>query len=341
MFPQEIFYIISLQLPPGTLAVNKELSALYQDSWYKDYLEVQCPGGKLWKQTTYKDRYGKFLQSGKISSYQCEKINQCIGYGIAAASINAYTDKEDMILNFNGELYMGNTLIDSNVVAIDIGTYITSTNWYYYDYYEGEWTTMQVNPESPFLAVTYTNSYIYALTDHKIYYFRPSSGVKEISFLEGKAMTVLDHIYVLNNRGEIHKIFVDGHSISLPFTQVDNLYTGGFTTQDGTNKYIFLFDKFEDMIIESVVSPPGKLKNIIASYNIIDNYKENFLLIDDEVYYRNGYSEIRGPIATKIKQIMGNWSGIYFIQQNMAPEIQFSTFNGEIWVNVSQDFQEC
>lgn len=326
MFPQEIFRLLSLQLPPGTLAINKQLSLMYDDTWYEDYLQLQCPGVKLWKQTSYRDRYNKFLQSGTISNYRDQEIVQCIGWGIAAASINAYTDCEDMILNFNGELYMDNVLIDTQVIAIDTGTYITDNIWYCYDYYKEKWITIAVLPESQFLVVIYTNNYIYALTDQKIYYYDPEQGLWWIPFPKGKAMTVLENIYVLNNRREIQEIdiSVTGKYSSEPFpiAPVDDLYSGGFKMQDGTNKCIFSDKNFRAIAIQDVPHS-GKLKNIIASHNKRDNYNESFLLIDDKVYIRSPGETLDlldAPILTKVRQIMGNWSGIYFIRYAMAPE---------------------
>lgn len=109
MLPLEIFPILSLQLPPGTLVISRELSSIYDDDWYHDFLSLKCPGKILWKQTTYKDRYIKYCQAGKLYKYKNGKILPC---------------GDNITYSAHGELYIKGKLYDTGVIAIDAMVYI-------------------------------------------------------------------------------------------------------------------------------------------------------------------------------------------------------------------------
>lgn len=326
MFPSEIFRLISLLLPPGKLAITCQLSAMYSDTWYEDYLTKLCPDVQLWKQTSYRDRYKKFLQSGKICKYKRGKLSSWIGRGVAAAD----TENNNMILTFNGDLYMGDALIDNHVIAIDSCTYIKEWEWWYYD--GNDWSIMYVTPKSPFISVKYYDDYAFAITKEGLYWANFYGG-QEIYYLpypQIREIIIADGVYVLDDRGDIYELDIEVGSgwgrKERVATQVAALYRGGIKLQDGQVKLFYKDYDLNKLVIKNLPQS-GEITNI-ETY-----YLEFFLLRDAKIYYyliddlEDKHLMTTSPSLDKVKRILGNWTGIYFICEEDASPINPNAFD--------------
>lgn len=331
MFPREIYRLISLKLSPGTLAINQELNSIYDDTWYEDHLRLQCPGvTDLWKQTSYKDRYIKFLQSGQIS-----KKEGYIGWGTTAAAVVDYSDGKDhdMILNFNGDLFMDGVVIATKVISIDTNTYVTQYEWYYYKW---GWTRVNLIPPSPFLSVNYSQPYIYSFTETGIYCYVSCLQIQYLSYLGIKNMIINnDEIYVLNNKGEVY-IFAIPYDLDwikkqplglLVCRNVSQLYKGrGLKMQDGTSKLISSNLSIKEIPLTNITS-------------IASDSPDIFLVCNNEVYccYRKGtgYWLNSVPIVNKVKRVIDDWIGIYLVWEGEALSIDLKTIDSNKLININ------
>lgn len=316
MFPQEIFYRLSLQLPPYTLAINHNLYLLYQDVWFEDYLQLKCPKVKLTKQTSYLNLYKKYCQSGKILKYSYgDRHADCIGEGISAADNNI----NDMILSFNGDLYINDTLVDTGVVAISSFTYIKKYEWYCYGLnndYDRKWKKINITPQSPFLSVAYCNSYFYAVTEAGLYcwYFITQEsrylahwGIKEITV--DYQINILDY---QNKVYSIEKSHLPEQFPQYPVAYGNHLYDRILAINDDTYRLLNSNGQIEDMTISD--NPSSKILG--AAYY----YFQLLVLFDDNKVYRlnyfgkpNKYSVVIPPLFTGVRQMIYHGSDIFFI----------------------------
>lgn len=329
MFPCEIFRLTSLYLPPLALAINHQLHSLYDDTWYGDYLQLNNPDTKLWKQTTYQHLYNKFCRSGRISKYRINFITHLSRQGVAAADV----DGQDMILTFNGELYLGDILIDTQVVAINSSTYIKDYEWWHYT--DSKWHKIDITPTSSFLKVECSQDYICAMTKDGLYYHNIDDS-RYFSYPDIKEITVQEDLLILDSKGDVYDLGMEYGDIcgfgaeyglkKLITKQVDKLFSGGWQLLDGTVQL-----RYENVDYERVVGKkflvPGKMSHLQAYWY------EFFLLISNNLYYcQAGEPDDKPklatlPIATKIRQVMGNRMGIYFVYMPDAQLMDASIFD--------------
>jgi hypothetical protein len=103
--PNELLKLIALKIyPDNLLTVNKQLSSIYDEDYYCQYLTVTYPQKNLWKITTYKNLFlrAKVPRIAKLVTQENYKKNYCL------------------ILDFNGDLWWNSNkkIIDTHVTDV-------------------------------------------------------------------------------------------------------------------------------------------------------------------------------------------------------------------------------
>jgi hypothetical protein len=207
---------------------------MYNEMWFRDKLAKEYPGVNLWTKTTYQDLYRLSLKSGKI--HRIEDSNQFCAYmeykpyivksvgrilsieGIKAAEI---TSNFYMVLKFNGDLFAVSDstsfLIDTEVIDINYNSYIKNNEWYLITDISGEFkrksTIFDINKElimkdvSPFISVSYLNSYICAITKYKLYCLKwndlENRELITLNLYNNKKMVTSEYFQILHVNGNI------------------------------------------------------------------------------------------------------------------------------------------
>jgi hypothetical protein len=128
----DLFYEISFFCKPFTLSISKDLHKIYTDNWFKTFLENKYPDKKLFTVTNYKDLYKRWLKEGDVYRLSDGKQFKLKTKGLKAQCNYPMSlfwgIYHDLILTFNGELYMELfnevKLIDTKVIDISSCGYI-------------------------------------------------------------------------------------------------------------------------------------------------------------------------------------------------------------------------
>jgi len=338
----DILRLISLYLPFNFLNINKKLSNIYDESWFKDKLLFQYDN-IINNNYTWEWLYRRSLKSGEIFLYNedhCNIQKICNINGIKICEITSnfvLSIKEDlekfkfnMVLTFTGDLYSfyrdkeyvsDLILIDTDVIDIDDNAYIKNNQLYVFPERTNKTITakiLAVTSDSNFIAVASKDNYITALTTTNFYCYNTDTIKQKL------------------------KIYSSINNIGLVFS-------GNFIIQNVDHSltiYEHLYDKFKKFEMKEKAKKiyPGcvKLLNddlmIIAKYHVnnfneisyynVKNNKNNFvnsifncgipfLLIDNNVYsskniIRN-HDEDLLLIYENVKNIYGRFE-IYFIR---------------------------
>jgi hypothetical protein len=330
--PTELLQYIGLQLPVCYLAtLNKQFSTLYDEFFYKFYLEDKYPGINLWKQSSYKELCKKSLAQGEIRRIK-KDITQCLSIkGIKACYAADYG--YSFVLTFNGDLYAVDEtktkFISGNVIDVDSETYITPNKWYFVD---GQLISHLIKEsEDIFKFVGYHDDYVYAATDYIIY-------ESSIDFEAEVPDEIIERkfdkkIEKMEMTGPVSLLFDDGQMLILNFklssraemTNVLGLYShvinycGSYylyhdppeQEKDSESIDNGIFFKNNHYVTELL--PVKSIKNSIAAYICK-------ILIDNDIYdcdynYERGFEVKKIDISSdkKIKNISGNWQSLYVI----------------------------
>jgi hypothetical protein len=334
--PMELLKLIGLQLPLCQLSlVNKNLASIYEEDFYKLYLEYKYPTVKLWKRTSYKDLCARTLRQGVIHN---GTNNKKITKGIKAGS----TDYGLIfVLTFNGELYtvnkrkiVGNknkTLVSNNVVDFDCETYITPNKWYFF---KSNLTVLLIMESLyPFTHVAAGANKMFVTTDHNIYACKiEDNGNLETNGIIGKRFDK-KIAKMISMDGNICLLFSDGHllvmsedlAILAEASEVLELYP---YMLNWNSKY-YLFNELFEHEIDRNCTDNGifhkkdiclitELLEIDYIKNCIDSCDCSFLS-NGRIYRCTYDSSIKSFDKRKIchqkqiKNITGNWRGIYLI----------------------------
>jgi hypothetical protein len=181
MLHSDVLRLISLRLGPFHLLINKETASFYNQTWFKDKLEMTCPG--LLEHDDYKSLYKKYLKQGTIKMYNYSefvlqelypKDNICQPTVFLTKGIKVMPYETGyLILTFDGDLILESggitILIDTNVVDISSHSYIKKYEWFLLET-NGKKRKLDVTPETPFTKVLLNDDIFCALTYDGIYY---------------------------------------------------------------------------------------------------------------------------------------------------------------------------
>lgn len=132
-YPLEIWREISLHFPVNFLAVNSKLIAIYDESWFKDKLNLTCSEYKK-HDNSYEYLYRRLCKSGNIHMLDgCGVVEKLPIKGIKLSKTLRYNFAY-FVLSFDGDLfcYEKNKLIaiDCNVEDINEICYLKNNEWY-------------------------------------------------------------------------------------------------------------------------------------------------------------------------------------------------------------------
>lgn len=180
MFPLEILRVLSLHLPPHTLAVSTQLTKMYDDQWYHDFLHHRHPELVLSPCPGYRELTKKYMESGNVYRvpFKTDNIN-CLSVGVEKLwgrwiKVGAMGNNEDILLNFTGDAFLNNTLLDTRVIDVDSYTYIKDFEWYIRDDYGWEendkkWHKLNIRPDKPFIFTKFSPYGLCAITSDTHY----------------------------------------------------------------------------------------------------------------------------------------------------------------------------
>jgi hypothetical protein len=129
--PSDIVRQIALNLQPNILSlVSKQFNSIYDEYFYKVYLEQQYCDNKIWVTTTYKALYKKYLLDGyfygkKELLTSLQMLDSGIKpnvHHIGVKGIKAYEYSFNkrltvyIVLNFNGDLY---SICDGRIILLN------------------------------------------------------------------------------------------------------------------------------------------------------------------------------------------------------------------------------
>lgn len=167
MFPLELFRIISLHLPPAKLAISNQLNKMYDDEWYHDFLQLIHPELVLSPCPSYRQSVRRYKESGNVYRIPF-KTDDIYRLSVGAKKLSGKwlkagaIDNEDILLDFNGDAFINNNLLDTGVIDIDSYTYVKNFDWYIrkdwgWEENDKKWYKLNICPEKPFI---FTNFYV-------------------------------------------------------------------------------------------------------------------------------------------------------------------------------------
>ena len=301
--PIEVIRLISLELNPLELSINKIYYELYSDHWYNDYLVKLYPNTNMLKQTTYKDLYIKYLLMGKVHLISCKQ--ELISIDSRTDIIESYSCGEfSLSLTINGDLIIDNEIIMTDIVAADTFTFVTKNSWFYIDenYNIVEICSMM---DSYFITVKYDDKILYALTKDYLYYYQHNS-IKKLEFDDAVNMCIGEDILVLQKDNKVFSIKPNSNEKTLLFVDCLKLLGNAILLSSGEIVIPLLLNI--DITKKTNYIIPFKCTKVI-------NYYNHLLILYNNILYIYSYSkaEISKKISN-IKNICGNYLGIFVIK---------------------------
>ena len=322
-FPKEVLFAISLYLPPWyLLTINKHFSTIYNEYYYKRYIEWYYPNINFNPKLSYKELCQNSLKEGEIwkrnTTHNSIKNLRIRGMKIFTLS---YNKDKYLILKFNSDLYLYDKnkrtsyLIDTEVTDIITSSYIKDNKWYYIDYlcnkrliYESEDNFNNISFSEIILQGMYasTNYILYKYQngtliqkgfDKKIIKITADSCGVNILF-ENKDLICYN--YLLNEVSTISNVTL---LKSFCFKKENNYYLlhkKEYST--GTKITLDLLPELAGRIINSIISLRMKMY-ILTDKGLFTLYK----ITEGKYQYKETLSKY------KIKNIHGNVYGTYEI----------------------------
>lgn len=340
----DIWRIISFNLPFNSLNLNKELSSIYNLSWFKDKLLVQYPGFINKHNNSWEWLYKRSLKSGKIFKYNENKNTTkqiCLINAIKISEINPKWDlfleedfnyyKVNIVLTFDGDLYTFHrsknyisdlTLIDTNVIDIDDNTYIKNNKWYLFPERINDKITEKIvvlSNYSNFLGVSSEDNYICAITKDTFYCYnlyteRETQRLKIHNCLNNVNLIFSGNFIIQKSDDSLIKYDHQyDTSTKLEIGTVKNIYPGSIKLLDNS---LIVLSKYHSPLLKNELS----FYNISNEKNTFNNSIFNcgipFLLIDNNVYSTKNMIKNNDKnlllIYENVKNICGRYE-IYFI----------------------------
>jgi len=285
--PLEVIRIISLMLKVLTLSINKSYYEIYNDDWYYDYLISLYPDVNLWKQTTYKDLYIKSLSTFNIKCTDYINMLGCYKpslyfHKFPIKCIEAYRTKnyKQLMLTFNGELYLDNNLLDINVVTINSCSYATNVKWFMIDIHHN---VMEIMSLTDIIKVGSCGKYLYAITKNTIYIYN-SLGNKNFSldFNDIKDVYCFNNdIFVLENNGNLYLLQFYG-DLSLFFKKNIHKFYGDYISYADKKLCFNKMLKINNHIVELIDGNVHVDNDFVLEHDVKDIYKcDSFLYIKE------------------------------------------------------------
>lgn len=259
ILPLDVIKLISYQLPPLTLVINRKFKTIYDDIWYRDYLNVLYPKCDLWLQTTYRDLYEHSLKMSTIYVCTDVKILEYLKDSVQISEFPmkcvkaclTYYSSVKLMLNFNGDLYRNEALIAKRVIDIDPMGYATKDKWYLI----GSEDIREISISGTIIKIgslwdSYDH-YIYVLTYNTLYiYDYMGKQLNSISFTNAKDSISGTAICVLQHNGELYRIHPSHPVKKLKLSDIVKFHGDNCLTQRGgcVNLYGF-HEESEDKII--------------------------------------------------------------------------------------------
>jgi hypothetical protein len=317
--PKELFIIISHELPINyLLLVNKLLNSLYNDNWYKEYLENKYPTINLTVRTTYKDLCKKSLYEGRI--YYSQQYNTFIGKKyLNITGIKAlWLDRNHIILKFNGDLYRINNnseqiLIDNNVSNMSFIHYVKYNKLYKFKYIGSSIIgslCYEFDENLNYMIEIILNSQTIICSDYKVYLFDDINKIVidnrefNIKIIDGTYRKNL--LILIFEDGSINRIKLNHlHNDNVMDYRIDKLYLYK-DYSNLCNKWYYYHYCCEK--IEKIPQNLEIINNIIiyGCYVTLIKYNNNkYLIINNERRY----------IKSSIINITGDSYGIYEIHK--------------------------
>ena len=335
----DIWRSISLYLQFNCLNLNRELSIIYDQSWFKDKLTIQYSDIISKHNNSWEWLYKRSLKSGQIFRYNEDKniikklcpinaikISEIRSEWILSLKEDLERYKINMILTFDGDLhtfyklgkYIGPTLIDTNVIDIDDNTYIKNNEWYVFPERRKRELSdkiLVISSTTNFLAVASEDNFVAAITKDYFYCYNINTGYLRIhNWLDNVNLIFSGDFIIQKSDGSLIK-YDPRYDIStkLEVGIVKNIYSGCIKLLDNSLK-----------VISKYHSP--NLKDELSFYNInnenndfsnsIFNCGKPFLLIDNNVYSAKNLVSNNDKnlllIHENVKNICGSFD-IYFI----------------------------
>lgn len=345
IIPLDIIREISLYLPYNYLAISKELSDIYNDSWFRDKLLGEHPNC-VKNNNSWSDLYKRSLKSGQVIKFTSKSHygeSSCITIPIECIKISNITRNLYIFLTFDNNLYSCyhssidewvTELIDSNVKDIDNNSYIKDKELYLVTDKGGLHDnnsfiiekSLIIKTDEKFIDVSYNGDYIFAITKNALYcYFWYDPNERE-----------LITIYCQNNFRMVDcgGLMIQHENLSIstynPYdnilsefemSNIKEIYPGVVKLIDDTLINIDYDDEDDD---KDNYEGPRLITTIIPSTNnkfqaSIEHYGENILLIDGNVFKFNttssginpdyGLSETITSTLTLIHENVKNISG--------------------------------
>jgi hypothetical protein len=331
----DIWKLISLYLPYNELNLNRKLSGIYDESWFKDKLNYP----NIKSINSWEWLYKRSLKSGQIFRYNENKNTTKKLLSINAIKISEMQSEwilslnegfEDynvyMILTFNGDLYSfyksrkyisDLTLIDTNVIDINDNTYIKNNEWYVFPERTNDKISDKIlvtSSDTNFLAIASDGNNIATITEDYFYCYNINNGNKRVynwpnnvnliysvHFLIQKSdgsLIIYDYLYDISTKLEIGGI-------------VKNIYPGCIKFLDNSIKIIskqYSTKQRDDLIFRDI--------NENQLTNSIYNKGDPLLLINNNVYSTRNLISNEPKIVLiyeNVKNIFGTFTNYFII----------------------------
>jgi hypothetical protein len=305
------------------------MSSIYDENFYKLYLEHEYPTTKLWKQTSYKELCAKSLTEGVI----CKKNKKILPISGIKAQRSHYGFL--FVLTFNGDLCAIDktknlVLLSNNVVDFDCETYITCDEWYFIK--KDLTSHLIMRSSTAFKFVVSSLNISCATTQYNVYVFKFKYGQKMPTKVASQQQFNNKINKMVMAEGDIVLLFSDGHllilgdnlNIKAEVSDVSELYPQIFKcsgryylceaqsskerAKEHANNGIFLKNK------GYFIAKQLELKSI---KNVVGTFSRN-VLSNDTVYscigdLSSAFPEKSHFKRNKIKNINGDETCLYLI----------------------------
>jgi hypothetical protein len=301
----DVLKLISLQLDPHKLSINKELHGIYNDTWYHEKLVLSYPNLNLFTITNYKDLYKKSLEQGTISSTIDLKNFHELSIKGVKASLHSCND--NMILTFNGDLFCNEVLIDTNVVDITVDAYIKTDELYIYPL-DIDW--IKITLEKKLFRIEYDvcSEYHVILTEDGILLYKEPN---ELHFIEIKDIVTFvtnKYLYILNDKEEVYS--TDPSNANFILTCRDDIKIKNNTLYNNNDEIIYIeSDPIYDLTDIKVIpfkQNPQKLGNFDGYTIILSSGKCHIFMC---IFY----FEDTGIILNNVKNMFTDDTGRFYV----------------------------
>lgn len=272
-------------MPYNALAINKEFIQIYNESWFRDKVNLVCFNHKK-HNNSYEYLYRRLLKSGTVnivnSAYR--KFNLILPIkGIKASAIMKNSIRY-LILTFDGNLYCYDSdtteliLIDFNVKDISESYHIKEYEWYKINH--DQKSKLIMRSESSFLFVTcYAEEIAHglrilyiAVTENTVHYIMNDKYHHlEVNFKIKNVVSGCDRLILQDTEGQLYHFNISFNTIEkMDYPKVKKICDNYLQLCNGD----LIYRNFNSTI-------PHKIDNLQATAT-------NLLLLDNNLYSASG-----------------------------------------------------